>query len=256
MIKNFITAFQFLTIFRIRKTHDIGENDLAQSMVHFPLVGFFIGFLLVNADKAMALVAIPQAVATFIVIVFSVLVTRALHVDGLADTCDGLMGGHDHASRLAIMKDSRLGTAGALGIVSVLIMKYLCLNNLYESERVAALLIAPALGRWSQTFMVFKSNYGREDGMGRVFVGHLRSSGLTAATVLAAGISAFVVVRLDVRSVLLCVCLLAGVLLLTLAGKRYLAAKLGGVTGDSIGAMNEMSEVLVFFIFVMFSGGN
>lgn len=256
MIKNFITAFQFLTIFRIRKTHDIGENDLARSMVHFPLVGFFIGFLLVNVDKGLALVAIPQAVATFIVVVAAVVITRALHLDGLADTCDGLMGGHDHASRLAIMKDSRLGTAGAIGILSVLVMKYLCLNNLYEGERVAALLTAPALGRWSQTFMVFNSNYGRENGMGRAFVGHLRSSGLTAATVLAAALSAFVVVRLDLRSVLLCVSLLLGVLALTLAGKRYLAAKLGGVTGDSIGAMNEVNEVLVFFIFVVFSGGN
>jgi len=256
MIKNFITALQFLTIFRVRKIHDIAENDLARSMVYFPFIGFLIGFILVNADKAMALVAIPQAVSSFLVIVLGVLVTRALHVDGLADTCDGLMGGHDHASRLAIMKDSRLGTAGAIGIVSVLIMKYLCLNNLYEIERVAALLTAPALGRWSQMFMVFKSDYGRENGMGRAFVGHLRSSGLTAATVLAAGLSAFVVVRLDLRSVLLCVSLLGSVLVLTLIGKRYLAAKLGGVTGDSIGAMNEMSEVLVFFIFVIFSSGN
>ena len=256
MIKNIITALQFLTIFRVRKHHDIGENDLARSMVHFPLVGFFIGFLLVNVDKGLALVAIPQAVTSFVVVIASVLITRALHVDGLADTCDGIMGGHDHASRLAIMKDSRLGTAGAIGILSVLFMKYLCLNNLYETERVAALLTAPALGRWSQTFMVFKSDYGRENGMGRAFVGHLRSSGLTWATVIAACLSAFVVVRADVRSMVLFAGMMLGVLVLTLIGKRFLAAKLGGVTGDTIGAMNELNEALVLFIFVIFSGGN
>jgi adenosylcobinamide-GDP ribazoletransferase len=255
MIKNFITALQFLTVFRVRKDHAAGENDLARSMVHFPLVGFLIGFLLVNVDKGLAFIAIPQAVTSFVVIIASVLITRALHVDGLADTCDGIMGGHDHASRLAIMKDSRLGTAGAIGILSVLLLKYLCLNNLYESERIAALLTAPALGRWSQTFMVFKSDYGREDGMGRAFVGHLRSSGLAWATTIAAGLSAFVVVRVDVRSAVLFASVMLGVLIMTLLGKRYFAAKLGGVTGDTIGAMNEMNEVLVFFIFVMFSGG-
>jgi len=256
MIRNFITALQFLTIFRVRKGHDIGENDLARSMVQFPLVGFVIGFLLLNMDKGLALVAIPQAVASFVVIVAAVIITRALHLDGLADTCDGLMGGHSPASRLAIMKDSRLGTAGAIGIVSVLVMKYLCLNNLYEIERFAALLTAPTLGRWSQTFMVFNANYGREEGMARSFVGHLRSSGLTWATVIAAGLTAFVVVRLDVRSVALFASLLSGVFVLSFIGKRYLMAKIGGVTGDTIGAMNELIEVLVFFIFVVFSGVN
>ncbi len=256
MIKNFITALQFLTVFTVNKKHDAEENDLARSMVYFPAVGFLIGYLLVNADKLFALIALPQTVATFLVIILSVLITRALHIDGLADTFDGMMGGHDHASRLAIMKDSRLGTAGVLGILFVLFMKYLCLNNLFDSDRVAALLVAPVLGRWSQTFMVFNTNYGREDGMGRVFVGHLRASGLTAASVVAAALSAFVVVRLDPRSVVLFVTLLGGVSLLTYLGKRRVVRKLGGVTGDAIGALSELNEVLVLFVFVIFSNGN
>jgi adenosylcobinamide-GDP ribazoletransferase len=256
MIKNFITALQFLTFFTVSKEHRVEENDLARSMVYFPVVGFLIGFLLVNADKAFILIALPQSIATFLLIVLSVLITRALHIDGLADTFDGMMGGYDRATRLAIMKDSRLGTAGALGIVFVLFMKYLCLNNLFESDRIAALLTAPVLGRWSQTFMVFNADYGREDGMGRAFVGHLRAGGLAAASVIAAGLSAFVVVRLELRSVFLFFSLLVGVLLLTYFGKRYLVRKLGGVTGDAIGALNELNEVLVLLVFVIFPSGN
>jgi adenosylcobinamide-GDP ribazoletransferase len=254
-MKNFITALQFLTVARVKKDHPIEEGDLAKSMVYFPLIGFLIGLILVYSDKAFAFIVLPQSIANLLLIVISVLFTRALHIDGLADTFDGLMGGHDHASRLAIMKDSRIGTAGVLGIVCVLSLKYLCLNNLYTSEKIAALLTAPALARWSQTFMVFGTNYGREQGMGKAFVGHLRTDSFAVVSAIAAGLTAFVIVREEVRSLVLFICLIAGVVLASYVGKRYLVRKLGGITGDAIGAVNELNEVLVFFIFVIFSNG-
>ena len=253
MLKNFITALQFLTIITVKKSHKVEEGDLAKSMVYFPVVGFLIGVLLVYADKVFVLIALPQTIATFLLVILSVLITRALHVDGLADTLDGMMGGHDHRSRLAIMKDSRIGTAGVVGILGILFMKYLCLNNLFASDRVGALLIAPVLGRWSQAFMVYQANYGREEGMGRAFVGHLRAGSMVAVSLIAVSLSAFVVVRLDPRSVFLFFSLVIGVLLVTSLGKRYLVHKLGGVTGDAIGAVSELNEVLVLLVFVIFS---
>jgi adenosylcobinamide-GDP ribazoletransferase len=256
MIKNMITAVQFLTIFSINKEYQNEERSLARSILYFPIIGFLIGFLLVNADKLMMLVAMPPTVANVLLVALSVLITRALHIDGLADTLDGLMGGRDQSSRLAIMKDSRLGTAGALGIFLVLIIKYVSLNSLFDSEKAAALLTAPALARWSQTLMIFNAEYGRDDGMGKAFVGQLRVSGLVAASVIAAVLSAFVIFRMDAHSLVLVVCLLTGVLLLTFLGKRYLVRKLGGVTGDSIGAVSELNEVLVFLLCVIFANGN
>jgi adenosylcobinamide-GDP ribazoletransferase len=256
MLKNFITALQFLTIITVRKDHEIEEGDMAKSIVYFPVVGFLIGVLLVNADKIFALIALPQTIATFLLIIISVFITRALHVDGLADTLDGLMGGYDRSSRLSIMKDSRLGTAGALGIMFSLFVKYLCLNNLFESDRIVALLVTPVLGRWSQTIMVSNAEYGRENGMGKAFVGHLRSSGMAATSAVAIGLSAFVIVRLDLHSVILFLVLISGVVLLTYFGKRYLVRNLGAVTGDTIGAMSELNEVLVLLLFVVLSSGN
>jgi len=256
MIKNFITALQFLTIFTVKKKHTVEEGDLAKSMIYFPVIGFLIGLILVYADKLFTLVALPFTIGNLLLLALAALATRALHIDGLADTCDGIMGGKDHGSRLAIMKDSRLGTAGALSIIFVLFLKYLCLNNLFNSEKVAALLTAPMLGRWSQTLMVFKANYGRETGLGKDFVGHLRSSSLAAASVFAIGLSAFVVLREDTHSVLLVLSLICGVLLLTYFGKRYLVRKLGGLTGDAIGAVSELNEALVLLLFVMLAFGS
>lgn len=255
MMKNFVHALQFLTIFTVSKG-ETGENSLARSVIYFPVVGFLIGFILVNADRLMMLVAFPQNIINVLLVALSVLITRALHVDGLADTLDGLMGGRDQSSRLAIMKDSRLGTAGALGIFFILMLKYVALNNLFEGEKVAALLTAPVLARWSQTFMVFNAVYGREQGMGKAFVGHLRTSGLVATSVIAIVLSAFVIVRLDAHSAILFLCLLAGVLVLTGLLRWYFNRKLGGVTGDSIGAVSELNEVLVLLICVIFSNGN
>ncbi len=256
MIKNFITALQFLTIVTMKKDHPVEEGDLAKSMVYFPVVGFLIGIILVYADKIFALIVLPENIANLLLLVIALLVTRALHIDGLADTFDGLMGGHDHTSRLAIMKDSRLGTAGVLGIVCVLSLKYLCLNNLYNGEKITALLTAPVLARWSQTFMVYGTNYSREQGMGKAFVGHLRTYSFAVVSAIAAGLTAFVIIREDVRSVVLFSSLIISVVSMTYLGRRYLVRKLGGMTGDAIGAMNELNEALVLVLFVIFSTGS
>jgi adenosylcobinamide-GDP ribazoletransferase len=92
--------------------------------------------------------------------------------------------------------------------------------------------------------------------LGKDFVGHLRSSSLAAASVFAIGLSAFVVLREDTHSVLLVLSLICGVLLLTYLGKRYLVRKLGGITGDAIGAVSELNETLVLLLFVMLSFGS
>lgn len=246
MIKNFITAVQFLTIFTLNKKHEVRENDLAKSMVYFPIVGFALGFILVNADKALLWV-FPHTIVNAVLIVILVLLTRALHVDGLADTLDGLMGGYDSTSRLHIMKDSRIGTAGVIGIVLLLFIKYLALNNLFSSGKVEALLTAPMLARWSQTLMVYKANYGREEGMGHAFVGHLRGNSMIAAFAVALGLAIWV-------NGWTALYLVAAVLALTFLGRWYLVKRLGGVTGDAIGAMSELNEVLVLLLLVVLSG--
>jgi adenosylcobinamide-GDP ribazoletransferase len=111
MLRNFINAVQFLTIVTVSRKHKLEEGDLAKAMAYFPLVGFLIGLLLVYADKAFRLIVLPDSIGNLLLVLFSILITRALHTDGLADTLDGLMGGTCKDSRLAIMKDSRIGTS-------------------------------------------------------------------------------------------------------------------------------------------------
>lgn len=250
MLHKFITALQFLTIFRIRNDHEVDENDLARSMVYFPFVGFVVGIVLVYADKVL-LRLFPDTLANIFLVLLSVLITRALHIDGLADSMDGIMGGRDPESRLAIMRDSRIGTAGVVSVFFVLLIKIVCLNNFFDEYKAAALLTAPAFGRWAQMLMMFEANYGREDGMGKAFVGHVRLGGLVAASIVSLGISAFVIIN-EPSSIALAVGIPCCVALFTLLWRWFIVRKVGGVTGDSVGAVSEMTEALTLLMFVFF----
>lgn len=249
MLKNFITALQFLTVFTVKKDHEVEEADLARSMAYFPLVGFLIGLQLVWVDRLL-LRMLPDTISNIFLLLLMALITRALHIDGLADSFDGITGGRDEASRLAIMKDSRIGTAGVLAVLFVQLIKYVCLNNLFFDYKAAALLTAPALGRWSMMLMMFKADYGREAGLGRAFVGHVRWGGLVTATVLTIGLSAFVIFQYDLRTAVLAAGTPIVVAGFTLLWRRYVVRKTGGVTGDTIGAVNEMTEALTLLLFV------
>ena len=253
MIRNFIIALQFLTIFTVSKKHNVEEGDLAKSMVYFPFVGFLIGFILVHTDRGF-LWLLPDTISNIFLLIISVVITRAIHIDGLADTLDGLMGGSDRESRLRIMKDSRLGTAGALGIFFLYLMKYFSLNSLFNDHKAAALLTAPVFGRWSQMLMMFKANYGREEGMGKAFVGHLRSGGLAAASIICLGLSAWVIID-DARTVFLALGIPCAIALFTLLWRWYMVRKLGGITGDAVGAVSELSETLTLLLFVSLLSG-
>jgi adenosylcobinamide-GDP ribazoletransferase len=254
MIRNFITALQFLTIITVNKKHEVGESELARSMVYFPFVGFLIGLILVWADRTL-LWLFPDTISNIFLLILSAVMTRALHIDGLADSIDGIMGGRDPGSRLAIMRDSRIGTAGVLSIVFVLMIKYVCLNNLFVDYKAAALLTAPAFSRWSQMLMMFNAGYVREQGMGKAFVGHVRSSGLVAASVITVGLSGFVIYQYDLRTAILAVGIPLAVGLVTFLWRWFVVRKIGGVTGDSVGAVSEMNEALTLLLFVFLLAG-
>ena len=249
MIRNVITALQFLTIFTVKKDHEVDEKGLARSMTYFPLVGFLIGLLLVWADRVL-LRLFPDTISNVVLLLLAALITRGLHIDGLADSVDGIMGGKDAASRLAIMKDSRIGTAGVLAVLFVQLIKYACLNNLFYDYKTAALLTAPAFGRWSQMLMMFKAGYVREQGLGSAFVGHVRWGGLAIATVVTVGLSGFVIFQYDLRTAVLAVGTPLMVALFTVLWRWFVVRRTGGVTGDTVGAVSEMNEALTLLLFV------
>ncbi|MBU5638626.1 adenosylcobinamide-GDP ribazoletransferase [Geomonas sp. Red69] len=231
----FIIAFQFLTIVPLPVSVRCEEKDLGRSMALFPLVGLAIGALLAGTDFLLAPL-LPRSVADLVLVTLLSVVTGALHLDGLSDVCDGLAARGSRERFLEIMKDSRVGAVGAVGLVLGLLLKYQALLALPDAYKREALLFFPMAARFAQVQMTVGSQRARKDGLGHAFVG----GGGTLQLVLAGACT------VAVAGVLLHLAGLVALLLLfflTLGIKGWAHRRLGGVTGDVIGFASEMNEI-------------
>jgi adenosylcobinamide-GDP ribazoletransferase len=238
---DFRLAGAFLTVLPVARGVATDPARLARSMGLFPAVGLVLGLALVLVDHALGLL-LPRSVLDCLLILLLIAVTGGLHLDGVADLTDGLAGGRDREGALRIMKDSRVGAMGAVALVMVLLLKYLSLVNIPPGMKPAALLLMPAAGRWVQVVLAACCPYARpEGGTGAAFVdrvGHRESLIATATLLLAAA----VLFRLQA------VIVVAALALAAIALSRYFRARLGGVTGDVLGAATELVEVFVLLV--------
>ncbi|MEW6753734.1 MAG: adenosylcobinamide-GDP ribazoletransferase, partial [Candidatus Latescibacterota bacterium] len=164
-------------------------------------------------------------------------VTLGLHLDGLADTCDGLLSWRPRERKLEIMRDSRIGTMGALGLAMVLLAKIAALHALGARWWIGALL-APLWGRWADIYGVFFFPAAREGGLGRTFHDQVRRRDFALATAISLGASTLILFPAGA---------LVGLGLLPLVHllARRMVTALGGLTGDTYGALCELGETAV-----------
>lgn len=244
VVRPFIFAWHFLTTIPLSRTHhEPTAPELAASMAWYPVVGLLIGSGLIVADLGLTVVLAPLVV-NLLLIVLLVLFTRGLHQDGLADTLDGLAGGRTPAERLAIMRDPRIGAIGATGLFLSLILRYAGLMALPIDLRLPAVLCMPAMGRWAMVTLAWISPNARmEGGLAAPFLTHLSWRHVAMSTiVLTLGliggfgpIGAFLILMVGI--------------LVVLAGWWACRSWFGGITGDTLGAANEVIEIL-FLLFV------
>ncbi len=238
MRSTFPLALTFLTVIPWPRLRLAGPEELARSLFWFPWVGALLGVIYGAAALGLGRVW-PLPVAAAGLVALTVILSRGLHLDGLADTLDGLGGGRDPETRLAVMKDSRLGAFGAIGLGLALLLKYALLLALLEQGRLAGLVLFPALSRWGMVYLAYLSPYARpEGGLGRAMTEGVTPRTLGGATLFALALS---LVLFRVQGLLV----LAAAGLAVLGCSRFFRQKLGGVTGDVLGAANELLEVLV-----------
>ena len=243
MARSFLFAWQFLTAIPLsRSTHDAKPGELAASMSWYPMVGCLLGALLVAADMALAQ-AFSSQVTNIVLIILLVAITRGLHQDGLADMVDGLAGGRTAQARLAIMRDGRIGAIGATGLFLALGLRYAGLNAMPVGEHIALLIGMPVVGRWAMVVGAYHVTYARsEGGLAQPFLAHLSWRHLCVATVT----TGLVLTLLLGPWPALC-CILIGAALVRLSTARF-HRMFGGVTGDLLGATNEVAEILFIVI--------
>lgn len=234
-----LIALSFLTCLPVKLKGPQDEFILARSMVYFPLIGLFLGGLLVLLNLLLAPI-LPLRVVNLVLLILLAVITGGLHLDGLADTIDGLAGGREKEERLAIMRDSRIGVFGALGLILLLLTKYELLCSLSGEYRVPLLFLMPAMGRWSQVIGTAFFPSARP-GIGSIFIKIVGRKELIRATLI---FLPFCLLLGLFNGLLLCV-LNIGVALVFF---WFITRRIDGITGDSLGAVSEMVEVttLVF----------
>lgn len=234
----FPLALTFLTVLPWPRLGEVTARDLARSLFWFPWVGLLLGLIYWGAGAGLSRF-FPASAAAAILLALTVLLTRGLHLDGLADTVDGLGGGATPEARLAIMKDSHLGAFGAISLVLVLLLKFAFLVALTGNGLWRGLVLFPLISRWGLVLLAAVSSYARPGGgLGQAMTDGA-SPGLTAGATASALVLSFLAGGFP------------GLLLLALGGlvvwglSRYFQHRLGGITGDVYGAANEVLETLV-----------
>jgi adenosylcobinamide-GDP ribazoletransferase len=239
MWKHFCVAVSFLTVFRLPSTAEqtAAPEDLAASFSWFPLVGFMLGLCMVAMANLCQ--GLPPSLLAVILTALLAIMTRGLHLDGLADLADGIGGGYTAERRLEIMKDSRTGAFGALALIFAILLKTTAIYTLVVGQCWTGMLLAPVLSRFSMVLGAYRMPYARcAGGLGKPFLEHMNSEQVLAAFLL----SAIFLVLVSLKYGLL----LLGLAIGCAALMRSLARRwLGGMTGDVLGALNEITEIVL-----------
>jgi len=240
-------ALSFLVILPAAVRESVDPSELAESFGYFPLAGFLIGLSLVGGDRLLS-AEFGIELRSILIVLWLTVLTGALHLDGLADTADAIGARGDRARALEIMRDSRIGTYGVVAIFFDLAVKSLTLAAISSaSARIAALILAPTLARFSLVAVSHNLDYLRSPGAGSLFLGGLRRGrrNLAVASILTlVGSLSVAILRPQLTLLALAVSLVLSALIRAIY-RRWM----GGVTGDMLGAAGEIVEIAVLLIF-------
>jgi adenosylcobinamide-GDP ribazoletransferase len=245
-MKRFLIALQFLTILPIKIKSEIKEADFGRSLLYFPVVGLITGFLL--SVTAFSLGFLPDLLKGVFILMVSVIITGAVHLDGFADTCDGFYGSKPKEKVLEIMRDSRIGVMGVIGIVSLLLLKFTLIVSIPQNLLWKSLIMMTAFSRWSQALACYTAQYARKEGKAIFFIKYANRK-----DVIMGGVFAFLLFLLiaKLKGVVIFILSFLSALLFI----QYVKRKIGGMTGDTIGATSEISEVVVLlFVLIVLEG--
>jgi len=241
-MRHLLLALQFLTILPLPSPKRCEAGDLGRSTAWFPLAGFLIGGLLWLADLALAPL-FPRQLTDALLVALLALITGGLHLDGLADVCDGLAARGDKQRFLEVMKDSHVGALGAVGLVIVLLVKYAALLAVPMDLKRPTLLAVPALARFAQLAVLAGSRSARPDGLGSAFLVGLGPSQLVLATATILPLAWFSLQFTGLVAWLV-------VTLWALLTRWYFTRRLGGISGDIVGCTSELAELLALLAVV------
>lgn len=235
-MKLFLIALQFLTVLPVRIKTRPSEKDFGASLIYFPLVGLLLGLLLSGCVFLFSF--LPDAVRAALILLVSIVISGAIHLDGFADTCDAFYGNKPKEKILEIMRDSHIGVMAVIGLCALLLLKFSLLVSIANEHLCKLLIFMPLFSRYCQVIACVSCGYARNDGKAKYFVEYAGRKEFLIATIFTV---LFSLLLMKLKGVILLALCLFLVLLFIMRIKR----RIGGMTGDTIGAISEAAEVLV-----------
>ena len=271
-MKGFLLLLSFMTRIPMPKI-DYDEEKLGKSMKYFPAVGVIVGIILLFFCIVFTFVfknlnystVLPLMI--IVVILTDLITTGGLHLDGLADTFDGIFSYRSKHKMLEIMKDSRLGSNGALALILYFLIKFVLLYSLLienQGGTIFAILTYPVVARLCSVISCASSPYARGSGMGKTFVDNTKTKEVIIAaliTVVYSGAILFYMIGsrfnyslpLDflMKSFSINLLIIAILGLFSYAFSKLIERKIGGITGDTLGALLEISSLVYLFLLIV-----
>jgi adenosylcobinamide-GDP ribazoletransferase len=245
-MRRLFAAISLLTIIPV-PVRDINERDLECSKPFFPVVGLILGGIAYGVASLLVLKS-PPAVSAMVLVIMLAAFSKGFHLDGLADSADGFMSSRSRERMMEIMRDSWIGSMGVFAIFAVLGLKAAAFMSLLHDFLPAAALMTALSGRCAIVIYIYISKYARPDGLGKVMFN--RQSLITCLWALALmSVAGFLLLG---WSGLL---IPAVIVVFTVFWRWYTVRMIGGATGDTIGACEEISEMLVPLIICLFCIG-
>ncbi len=238
----FLSAVMFLTRLPVSRLVKFDPEHLSKSTLYFPIVGALVGsigagVLFLASFKCSPILSVLASMAT------TILLTGAFHEDGLADSADGFGGGYTKERILEIMKDSRIGTYGAIALWLFLTAKLLLLTEIFKQENslaISTLVAAHTLGRYSSLLLIFTLEYARsESTSSKPFAEKASPKRLVLASLYTVGLCAWLLKWNAIMAV-------GAGGLITLWARHFFVKQIGGITGDALGAANQLVELGVY----------
>jgi adenosylcobinamide-GDP ribazoletransferase len=264
-VKRFLIALQFLTILPVKHPMAVNEADITKSSSYFVLVGLIQGMLLIATDYMAGRVFHPNLVTGIVLLVY-VVSNGGFHLDGLADTFDAIAAKSagnpdvDKQKRLSVLKDPATGPAGVTAILFSLGLKYLSLNslaNFLPFTYYSSLLFLPVIPKWTMVISMYHGKRARENGLGSLFIHKIGWQEVALSTMILCLLFAlpqlFFSDYLPDRQYIFYAVLLVTMYFLCRVWIQFFHKRFGGLTGDMLGAVSEMTEITFLLMVILWS---
>ncbi|WP_129596152.1 adenosylcobinamide-GDP ribazoletransferase [Anaerophilus nitritogenes] len=240
-MKRLILMIQFFTRIPIYANLEVTEEDFSEGIIYFPLVGLIIGMFMVSLYYIGYRLG-GIVLGSVLCVTGEVFITGGLHLDGLGDTFDGIYSNRPKDQILEIMKDSRLGTNAALAIFLTLLLKISFISSLPIPYVYGILIVMPTFAKLCVIYAARFSTYARTSGMGNFFIGKTNNKHVMIAILFSILIGLIHAQSLPF--------ILVGYLF-SIGYVKHITGKIGGMTGDTLGAISELAEIVYLFYFLI-----